>query len=119
MPYLAIHNTEDPTVPYQNALDTKTYLDTMSVVNDLYAIAGAEHTPDPFTTAGRDNGIMFDDMVGFMVRRMSGSACGIFDGDDVFDVSQRSGAGNGGRSAGMGWYAAMGMASLPLVNSRF
>jgi hypothetical protein len=90
-PYFAVHNLEDPVVPYQQAMNTKTYLDLVNVSNVLYAIPGAVHTPDPFTTEGRDNGILFDDMVGFVIRHMSGSACGIFDGDE-FDASSRSGA---------------------------
>jgi hypothetical protein len=73
--YFAVHSTGDRTVPYEQAVSTKNLLDSLGTPNDLYTRAGKVHTPNPFTTPGRDNELLFDDMVGLAVRHMSIPAC--------------------------------------------
>jgi hypothetical protein len=74
-PYFAIHNLNDTTVLYSQANATKVILDNLGVVNDIYSVPGRDHTPSPFTTQGRDNDNMFQDMAGFATRYMRVPGC--------------------------------------------
>jgi hypothetical protein len=98
--YFAIHGTGDRTVPFQQAVDTRVRLDVLGVPNELYAIDTDEHTPSPFTTAGRDNALLFDDMVGFAIRRLTIPACLItqLQRDEVPAASAPQGAGSAARA---------------------
>ncbi len=87
-------------------------MDLVQVANDLISIPGAEHTPDPFSTAGRDNGVLFDDMVGFAVRQMSAAACGGVWNLTVVDDSKTQNS--GGNAAAL---ASLAMAVLGAVGA--
>jgi hypothetical protein len=74
-PLLLLHTREDRTVPYNQSVDTKTFLDSVGVPNELITVVAPTpsqiHTPPPFTTLGRDNQWVFGDMAGYVMNYMS------------------------------------------------